>query len=492
MKRILSVLSFIIIINYGYAQDFIGMTNSNYSGLYGVGLQPASIVDSRISFDLIINSTNAELGNTVISVSRNDLLGDSSIGSYLKFRDVKGDRQVYANVNAMGPSAMWHYKHKYYFALTTRTRAIVNIHNVDADMAKLLSDTYLLGDTTALNFSQGLSTSGFGLKAMVWGEVGATFGMKILEVGPHYLKGAGTIKYLKSGSSAYFVADDIDYKVIGDSVLSINSAGIKYGIAKGVLENANSLIDGSRSGLGIDLGIVYEYRPEKDKAKYLYSMDGKDDNIRYDLNKYKYRVGLSILDIGKVGFNTGAVASSYNISGQNIALESLGQSIPQIDSTWLATFNGTKQKDKYSMRLPTAISLQFDYHIWRGLYVNSTTFLGFKQKNIAVSQLSRFSITPRLESKNAEIAFPMSYALKKLNVGMAFRVPLPSVLGSHFVFGSNNLFNLIGGNAQITSANVYVGFRYQFNNGLLKDSDGDGYSNKVDKNKKRSDIAGAN
>ena len=53
-------------------------------------------------------------------------------------------------------------------------------------------------------------------------------------------------------------------------------------------------------GFGLDLGAVYEGRP--DYAKYKYDMDGKTDLWMRNETKYKARVGLSLVDMGGMKF----------------------------------------------------------------------------------------------------------------------------------------------------------------------------------------------
>jgi hypothetical protein len=41
-----------------YSQNYLGITPSNYSGVMGTDLQPASFVDGRFAFDLNLGSAN--------------------------------------------------------------------------------------------------------------------------------------------------------------------------------------------------------------------------------------------------------------------------------------------------------------------------------------------------------------------------------------------------------------------------------------------------
>jgi hypothetical protein len=58
MKKVL--LSLLIIISFNIkAQDFLGYLNSNYAGVNGIDLQPASIVDNRYKLDILLLANNS-------------------------------------------------------------------------------------------------------------------------------------------------------------------------------------------------------------------------------------------------------------------------------------------------------------------------------------------------------------------------------------------------------------------------------------------------
>lgn len=53
---ILLFLTFILISKKNYGQEFLGLRQSNYAGIMGSDLNPASIADSRYKFDLVLFS----------------------------------------------------------------------------------------------------------------------------------------------------------------------------------------------------------------------------------------------------------------------------------------------------------------------------------------------------------------------------------------------------------------------------------------------------
>ncbi|MEP6626982.1 MAG: hypothetical protein ABJA32_03320, partial [Ginsengibacter sp.] len=57
-----------------FSQDFLGLSTGNYSGITGVMLQPASIVDSRFKFDINLLSTDVNYSNNYFLLDRKAIL----------------------------------------------------------------------------------------------------------------------------------------------------------------------------------------------------------------------------------------------------------------------------------------------------------------------------------------------------------------------------------------------------------------------------------
>ncbi|MFY7943442.1 MAG: hypothetical protein ACOVNZ_02630 [Crocinitomicaceae bacterium] len=58
MKKYFYSLCLLIVFSKGFSQSYLGVINSNYAGVMGNDLNPASFVDGRFAFDLNLFSTN--------------------------------------------------------------------------------------------------------------------------------------------------------------------------------------------------------------------------------------------------------------------------------------------------------------------------------------------------------------------------------------------------------------------------------------------------
>ncbi|MCZ8284312.1 MAG: hypothetical protein O9353_02565, partial [Bacteroidia bacterium] len=69
MKKLL-LLSSLICLYQAKSQDFNGFNQSNYAGVSGIYLQPASVVDSRLKFDMNLVGLNFGAYNNYVGVKR--------------------------------------------------------------------------------------------------------------------------------------------------------------------------------------------------------------------------------------------------------------------------------------------------------------------------------------------------------------------------------------------------------------------------------------
>jgi len=503
MKKFFFIVCLYLFTVAVFGQDFLGYSKSNYSGVYGLKIQPASIVDSRLGFDLNLIGVDISLNNNYIGLNSKAFLKNFSFAdgftdttsdfksTYLSEANNNDLRKVLFNTTILGPSFMISHKDKWAFAVTSGVRSTMNINKVDPNFAKLLYEGFDYSNLFNLN----LQSNEFNFQTMTWAEFGLTLGGKLYDNGKHFLKGAVTTKYLKGINAAYFEVDNYDFLVYKQDSLQFQDVTLNYGHSQinpdptnpnfQNLPSINSFSDAmnfvnraAKPSFGFDFGVVYEFRPKyKD---YYYYMDGDSNRVRYDKNKYKLKLGLSLLDFGKINFNTGALSHKYTIVAKDLSFNRFkGLSQPEdYDSVLTSLFNGTSPGANFKMRLPTALSLQIDYRITQSLYLNVSPFLAFKTNGIGVNSLSRITFTPRFEHKYIDIELPLSYTGNKdLTFGASLRFWI-------LLIGSNDLAGLLFPSNRQTGFNTYVAVKIPFNKKIPRDKDKDGVSNKKDECKK--------
>lgn len=448
---LLSIVS-IIKIN---AQNFTGYRSSNYTGVNSVFFNPANIADSRYQWDLNLFSVNGFAGNNKATFKLSDI--SSTTSEKIKNNFLGGNGNSNANINAeiLGPSVMFNLNHKSAMAITTRARVVSNLKDFDGNLINAA-----LNNTNA-NFPYSLnSNSNSRIITNGWAEIGVSYAREIASHGPHYFKAGVTLKYLSGAGNNYFQINQINTTVNVDLIaqqayLQNTTGSFNIGTTTNNLNNLsfNSLFNGN-AGIGGDLGVVYEYRPKYANAKV-------GDQIS---NKYKLKIGVSILDIGAIRYTSIANSSaSYiaNISGNNrfgldqVINKSFATIKTVLDSYPQYFTNTSSGSNSYNAGLPTVIQTDVDYHLNRGFYINVGGQLNMVSKSnlYTSSQYNNLTLTPRFEGKSFGIYFPLNYSeLTKFNAGISFRA------GPLFI-GSGSLFTAIANSKQ---ADVHVGLHIGF------------------------------
>jgi len=207
-------------------------------------------------------------------------------------------------------------------------------------------------------------------------------------------------------------------------------------------------------------------------------MDGETGLTRRDKNKYKLKVGLSVLDIGYAKFKKGTYSRNFtaDINLWNLHEFDSVNTFDDFDSLLNAKYPMNKGDQYYKMNLPTAFALQVDYHIYKDFYANFTTYWSprFKKDAEKVHDLTTFSITPRWDHKWFGAFIPVSYDLTgNFKAGIALRVgPL--------ILGTNSLAPWVS-KSKIYGADAYAMLKIPIMYRSPRDKDKDKVSDKKDK-----------
>lgn len=440
------------------AQEFSGVRTGNYTGVNGVFYNPANIADSRHKWQFNLVSFHALVGNDKASFSLSDLTnsfdGDELEDQLTGNGSGLTSAMVYTNIH--GPSLMLTIDKKSSIALTTRARVLMNAIDIDGELAKRIIDDADDGDG---NFNIA-SAARMRVNMNAWSEFGFTYSRVLMENGPHFLKGGITMKYLAGAANAYIGIDNLTGQVTediitGNSYLSNASGRMQLGFGGVSLNDfeLNDLTSFKSTGFGADLGLVYEYRPA--------SLND------YDVasNKYRFRVGLALLDAGSISYKRDITRSGgYDISITGAERLNLAE-LDDTDVDDLKGFFDARPQfftplagnyaSKYKSSLPTTLNLDVDYRLSRRAYINVAGMFSLTNSKTNVyngHQFSSVTVTPRIESGSFGIYVPIQYhTLTNLNAGVSLR------LGPLFV-GSGSVLTALAGDSK--QADVFMGIRF--------------------------------
>lgn len=448
------------------AQDFPGYRAGNYSGVNGVFFNPANIADSRYRWDVNLFSVNVLAGNNQASFKLKDIgrtFNSDSLENQIYGKNA-GVTSGKMNVNLVGPSFMFNAGKKTSIALTTRARVMADVHDIDGKLLEKLLDDYSNDKQLPYTLS---SAKNMRVNMNAWTEFGASVGQVLIDKNQHFLKGGITLKYLAGVANRYFqinnfnatINDDI---VKQDAYLSNTTGriGMGFGGARFQDFEVSDLTSFDSKGFGTDIGFVYEFRP--DHANY---RSGDKYDWRRDLNKYKLRVGIALLDIGSIKYKRDLKRSgSYDLDitgAERLSLTEVGN---QDLDEYKKYFDSRPQyfipvpgstDESYKVGLPATLQVDVDYHIKNGFYIDAAgqfSLVNGDSKPFNSQYWNSFTITPRYEGRIFGFYLPINYnELTKLSAGVSLR------FGPVFV-GSGSVLTALAGESK--QADVHLGVRF--------------------------------
>lgn len=422
------------------AQEMWGAAHSNYAGQMGIDLNPASIVDAPYKWELHFLSMDAAAVNNYMFLQRNSRLIRNGVqGESVeqdKFTDrytQRPDKYGYGSVFLKYPAFIWS-STKWGAAFHVSTRAELSASNIPYHLAKYFKEGFDYDLQQNTNYSVKNAKAAFA----AWHEIGVTFGHELHNSKEHYWSAAATVNYNYGLNGFYLLLNEADYIVPADTLLLIDNMVAEYGHAFPDNGNGSNSSPLARRGGGFSSTIGVQYYKNRNDAFFDPCKRGRGEK------PYDYRVGFSLMDIGYIRFNNGARTYAIN----NRSTDWYG-----IDTTsfngWVYTDSilgsnfygnrlGARDAFAFSVYLPTAASIQFDYSFTENLFLNATVIQRVPLSATAIRRSNQIAVTPRFESRRFEFSLPVSfYEMFKPRVGMALRFGV-------FTIGSDMLSPLLG------------------------------------------------
>lgn len=450
----------------GFSQDYSGYRTGNYGGVNSVFFNPANIADSRYRWDVNLVSVSALGGNNQASFKLKNLsesFNADSLENQLYGKNA-GATSGLMSVNLIGPSFMFNATKKTAIAITTRSRVMANVQEIDGTLLQQVVDGYT--SEAGLPYSITSAKNMF-VNMNAWTEFGASVGQVILDKEKHFLKGGITLKYLAGVGNTYLQLKNLTTTINEDKVaekayLSNTTGRIGTGFGGASFDDfeVDDLTSFDSKGFGMDIGFVYEFRPEH--AKY---RTGDNYEWKRNENKYKLRVGVALLDVGSLKYKRDITRSGAYDLGITGAERFYLSELSDVDlDDYKQFFDGRPQyftpvagstESDYKVGLPTTLQLDVDYHLARGFYINAAgqfSLVSSDNKPYNSQYQNTFTLTPRYEMARFGAYLPINYnELTKLNAGLSLR------FGPVFVGSGSVLTALLGESKQ---ADVHIGIRF--------------------------------
>ncbi|MGX5816810.1 DUF5723 family protein [Chitinophaga lutea] len=456
-KRTLLLLTGILAATAAHGQIFPGYNTSQYAGIHGVPFNPALAAGSRYRWDVNIVGVDARATNTYVKFEKSSLLSGDSLKRWRDFFPdtlATGKQYGWGSADLMGPSALYSIDEKQSIAFVWRVRGGGYGGGVTANTANFFSLNYPNPRYNNRTIAESYG-AGFG---HWWNEFALSYARVIKDQGVHRWKAGATLKYLSGQAAVYGVGRDGSLKLENTDLIDINSGRVAYAYNTELDEGGGwqGLYSPFQNpGIGLDLGVVYEWRPDNDGFdSYL---EGGDWNP--DADNWKARFGLSVVDIGGISYDKSPVSANLDMRVNDFPSRMLGkqkeESMRQYANRLANTFQVEESDDKFFMNLPTAVHLMGDYNFNGRFFVSAAATValtsGTKDDN-KTSALTQLMVTPRFETRHLGAYLPVSVnRYGQADAGFALRAG-PLVVGSSTLF--TTLFQ-----SRINRADVFVALR---------------------------------
>ncbi|GAB3830039.1 DUF5723 family protein [Hymenobacter jeollabukensis] len=449
------------------AQTTFSPAHGNYAGLEGMSWNPGTLADNRLSCQLQLIGFDVHATNnayryvgpwTLRSPGANDL--DLS-QRYLTPRPGNDARLGGVGLTLRGPGLLLRLNARNTVAVSSRVRTSIQVNAASPEFIRNAVDGF---EQRADVRNQTLNLN---LNAIAEWNVG--YGRVVLDQGRHFLKAGATVRRVSGIASAYLQSKALDYEVVartastGDSTLHLKRLDAAFGYSNlDAFDNfdAGQALrwlkpgNGNGAGWGLDVGVVYELRPQTEQYNYV---DKKGRNrVDHSRNKYRLRLAAALTDMGSVRY---AQAMNYaRIQATNLKVSEAdveGIDLDNLDERMNRVLRTVRypRTTVLKAKLPTALHLDVDYRLAGKLYVNAAINQGMTGRYaVGMRTFSTATVSPRLETKWLEIA--PSVALlnnyRTVATGMSLRMgPL--------LIGSNDLSSLFA-SADPYGASVYMQF----------------------------------
>ena len=447
------------------SQEMLGVTLGNYSGVASVMVNPAMIANTRYYLDINLVSADVFFRNNFAYIPASDLSiysvyrNRNSLPTYgpddMNFTHYENNDLKFTTLKTkvLGPSAMIQLGN-HSFALNTSAQFFTSANRIPYEMplfAYYGMDTAFLHNINYIDYDIDAVTA-------AWMDIGISYAYTAYEYLDQKITVGATLKYMWSYAGMYMESSNVDYIVLNDSTINIKNLNASTGFALPIdYSDSEQMVNDpffKGKGFGIDLGVVYVKKKRVDKERWS-KLCGQE------FDDYIFRIGVSILDLGNMTYKNNAQLHSYNDVSKywpnydTTDFTNINQLFSELDNVFGVN---SYQENKIKIGLPTAISVQADYNIYKNFYASGFWIHPLRFNSHTLRRPAQVAIVPRYENKYFEVSLPVSvYEYRYPRVGLSARFWF-------FTIGTERLGTWLG-LANLDGLDIYASIKFGFGKG---------------------------
>lgn len=436
-RLIPALLCFLAIPYSGKSQNYHALHGSSFAGAASMFNNPASPVNSVHKWDL--NLFSFQLANATNSVSIQNGRIPALSGAEIQLTSGSMQRWLHQNMDIGLLNAMYKINAKTSLAAGLRIRMYDHIRtsaiNVNDSVNSLKSFLIANRRTDAM---QGMAIHNG------WIEGDLNYSHVFKETLEGKLSFGISLQIMKNMSGSYARVNKLSYTetiLPGDTMYSLQDGTGSFGYSAnydatdnnaGAAANIKSVLKQSLTSIGISIGMEY----------LVY--DTEAVTREGEPAPYKWKLGISLMDIGKNAYTNSRYTGQFSNPDQTITNQDLYNKFQSINSARslrdsLATVfqTVTALPSKFSIAGPSRIILNADRNLGNHFYLNAQLSLNlrstFRFDKLNTRELNLVSITPRWETLNWGFYLPVQYNTQgQWWLGAAFKAG-PLVAGIHHI-----------------------------------------------------------
>jgi len=438
-----------------FSQEQLGMRLERYAGIYGAGLNPASTAFNPNNWEVSLFSADVFVANNYLYLENTSLSkvlkNTDNIRPVTDFRPettppaevillnyYATQRKMHGVVQARvsGPAFSFRVGEQHVFGLSTALRTGFSAYKIPEILRYDRISDLRLGET--------INIPPTGPTTAAWGEVALHYSHRNTEgdvtvawgISPKLLLGfeggfgraGGRFDYTPGGGdTAAFARADWDYALTLGNVQATEQD-----------QQVRARINGY--GPGLDVGMVWSMPVEEEPEDYL------------------WKVGVSLVDAGFIRFNRNAERhhiafdTVITISGNDLRAPDAEGYIADASRIFLGDSTRSLQGRAFTIGMPTALSLQFDYRLAKHWYVAGLLTQRVKLNAHSLQRPNTLAIVPRFEHRWFSLSVPVVLDdWQSLRLGLAARF-------GFLVLGSDHVGSLLT-RPEFTGTDFYIGLK---------------------------------
>jgi hypothetical protein len=456
------------------AQEQIGLRLGNYAGISGVSLNPTMGINNPLGWDVNIVSAGSFLANNFAFIQ------NASVSSTLR------------NVATIGPAPEtkieYPIKATKYFDFYNRpqekylsTTAFVSLPSVQFNLASGHSFGVFLNQRIGVStrqipviadpYEQQKMVLGtlykvppLRIMGMTWGELGLNYAYQNGNDTEGGLSFGINVKVLRANQGIFFEnLEGTAFTRLTKDSTRLDAVNVRAGFTDNFSDKP---LSNNGLSLGIDLG-----------AQFVLGSGESDER------PYLFRVGVSLLDVGRVNFRKNgqihAVKLTEPLKVDTKDFQNLDPTDPVNDA--LKRFNqkvygksdSTLQGNYFAVNLPTAFSLQADVAIIENVFVSGLLIQRVPMSRYGLSRDNVLAVAPRYESRWWSASLPLSILnYQKVRLGFALRL-------TFLTLGTDDMGSILG-QKKFNGTDFYLALKINpFRAGKMGENGGFGSGNRT-------------